>query len=221
MTTHDFYRPVHKGLRLALGRLQTRLGDLDPDDKIETTGVLTELEDFLDLAEIHLIDEEMVIHPALEARSPGSTRVIAGDHDEHRLHFGALRALIAEVAQADEIGRRPAVHRLYLQFSSFMADDLKHMHYEETVTLPLLQTLFSNTDLVAMEGEIVALVPPDKLIGFMQIMLPAMDPSERIGFVSGLHANAPKELFHDIVERAAKPALGEEEWARMSRLLAA
>ena len=68
----DIYGPIHKGLRLAHGELLRRMGRADFDAGVEA-GLLADLRTHLELASKHLAHEEGVIHPALEARTPGAT----------------------------------------------------------------------------------------------------------------------------------------------------
>lgn len=219
MSRYDLYAPIHKGLRFEMGRLQSRLGAFDPASAPDRAAILSELKSYLELAEIHLFDEDKVIHPQLEARAPGSTRVIADDHDHHRAAFAELRALIDTAARADSASRCSRFHSLYLAFSRFVADDLAHLHREETEILPLLQRLFSDAELRAMEQEIVATVPPAKLMMFIRLMLPAMNHSERYIFLNDARTHAPSELYEGIVEQGAKPSLMPQDWSRLENAL--
>lgn len=221
MTTYDFYSPIHKGLRLEMARLLTRLGSVDPHDAAETQLVLAELGTYLNMAASHLNDEDLVIHPALERRSPVSTAQIAANHKHHRPDFAELRSQMTEVVRATDEDRPSVMHHLYLRYSRYMADDLRHLHDEETVTLPVLQTTFSDAELLAMEAEILSIVPLEQLVAFLRLMLPAMNLAEKINFMSALRANAPQDVYFAIVEGTAKPVLGKRAWNEMSDRLAA
>ena len=97
MSRHDLYGPIHKGLRLALCDLTTRLGRTDFADAAEKAEMLAALRRQLVLGASHLHHEEAQIHAALEARAPGSTLTLDADHDHHRRAFEALEAEMAAV----------------------------------------------------------------------------------------------------------------------------
>ena len=71
IATHDFYGPIHKGLRLAQTQLLVRLGACGGDDAVELTQLLGDLVSFCHVAEHHLENEDRWVHSALETRAPG------------------------------------------------------------------------------------------------------------------------------------------------------
>lgn len=217
--TYDLYGPIHKGLRLALADLQVRLGSTDFENPDAAAAVLDALSAQLELSELHLEDEERFIHPALEQRIAASTPALVEAHDHHRHSFDELRRLTEAVAAAAPGQKQAAGRLLYLRFSRFVADDFAHMHHEETVTLPLLQSAFSDDELAAIEQQIVGQLPPDKLTACMRLMLPAMSPPERLLTMAGIRQGAPAEVFSLIVEEAAKPGLAAEDWRALSAAL--
>src|SRR3954466_7158992 len=92
MSRHDLYGPIHKGLRLALSELTTRMARVDFGDAEQKSDMLAALRRQMLLSASHLAHEEHHIHVALEARAPGSTATLEADHDHHRRAFEALAA---------------------------------------------------------------------------------------------------------------------------------
>jgi hypothetical protein len=217
MSRHDLYGPVHKGLRLALCDLATRLARTDFADPAEKTEMLGALRRQLALGASHLHHEEAQIHVALEARAPGSTLTLQADHDEHRRAFEALEAEIRAVEQADGEEARGRGHSLFLRFTQFVAADFAHMAEEEMVILPLLHRLFSDDELIAIEGAIVGALPPEDAMAFMKLMIPAMNPPERIGFLAFVRATAPEEAFEAMLNFAARPTLTPRDYHRVAQ----
>jgi hypothetical protein len=203
---HDFYGPIHKGLRFALCGLLTRLGAVDPADGPAVAAVLADLRLQLSISAEHLDHE---------ARAPGASRALAQDHAHHRASFVALRAAMAAVEATEPRG--PALHRLYLAFSRFVAEDLAHMAEEEEVTLPVMQALFTDEELLAIEGRIQAGIPPEALLTYARIMAPAAHPGERLAMLAGvregmIREGAPPEAFAVLLAHGVRPVLADADW---------
>jgi len=212
----DIYGPVHKGLRLAHGAMAARLGTADYAGDLDP--LLADLRAHLELAAQHLAHEEEYIHAALAARAPDQVATLEDQHEHHRARFALLAAAIARVEHGSGADR-PALGRvLYLEFSAFVAEDLLHMLHEETVTWPLLCALFGDDELMAIEQAIIASLTPDENIGFMRLMLPAMNRTERTELLTGMKAGAPPEAYSAVIELAARPTLAAADFADLKDL---
>lgn len=219
---HDLYGPVHKGLRLALSRLLTRLGAVDAGDRGAVATVLADLRSQLILSAAHFDHEEREIHAALEERAPGAAYDLYADHDHHRASFVVIETAIAAVEASDASRRPAALHRLYMAFSRFVAADFAHMAEEEDVILPVLQDLFTDEELMAIESRISSSLPPDRMIAFSQLMIPAARPNERVTMLSRMRDGmirdgAPPEAFASLLNFGAKPSLPRSEWEALVR----
>lgn len=217
--THDFYGAIHKGLRLALSQLLVRLGAADPADA-DLAQLMGDLRDQLRLSEHHLNHEDEVIHAALEARAPGSTLRLALAHEHHRATFGEIEGLIRHVEEAPQAETAACLRNLYLRFSTFVADDLLHMAEEEQFMLPILQSLFTDEDLLDMEDRIVSSHAPEEMIFACRLMIPAATRSDRVAMLGAMRANAPAEAFAAIIDEAARPSLSAADFAHLSEGLA-
>jgi hypothetical protein len=215
VATHNFYGPIHKGLRLAQTRMLVRLGACGGDDADEMTAVLGDLAVLLHQAEHHLENEDLWVHTALEARAPGATARLVQSHEHHRADFEELTALIRAAEAAEPADREPAMRRLYLRFSRFMAEDFAHMAEEEQVILPVLQSLFTDQELAEIEHRIVSAIPPDEMMAYGRLMIPAATRAGRVALVSGIRAGAPPEAFAALMENAARPSLSERDYAHL------
>lgn len=213
--THDFYAAIHKGLRMALSQLLVRLGAADPADT-GLPALLADLRTQCDLSAHHLANEDEVIHTALEARAPGSTRRLVQDHDHHRDAFGEIEDLIRLVERADMARKAQRLRALYLRFSLFVADDFAHMAEEEQFMLPILQSLFTDEELIHMEDCIVSALPPEEMVTFARLMIPAATRTDRLAMLGAMRANAPAEAFAAIIDLAAQPTLSKADFAHLS-----
>lgn len=216
----DLYGPVHKGLRLMWSDFIGRLGRTDFTDRDTARAMLADLRGALRLGAKHLSHEDDYVHCALEQRAIASTVRLEHQHEQHRVRFDELYQLIAIVdAEEDDWARMVLGRRLYMTFTTFVAEDLEHMHEEETVTWPLLCELFTDAELEAIEMTILASLPPEMVIAFMRLMIPAMHPKERAGLLGGMQASAPPEAFAAVIEFAARPTLSPVEFNDLSTAL--
>ncbi|HEX4711086.1 hypothetical protein [Phenylobacterium sp.] len=213
--THDFYGPIHKGLRLAQTQMLVRLGACGGDDADELTTLLGDLTALLHMAEHHLVNEDKWVHTALEARAPGSTQRLAQSHEHHRHAFGELEALIGEVEAAEPSGHARLMRQLYLRFTLFAADDLAHMAEEEQLMLPVLQSLFTDEELVGIEDRILSALSPEEIVGFGRLMIPAATRADRIALLSAMRANAPAEAFAAIMQLSARATLSDADYGHL------
>ena len=204
----DLYGPVHKGLRRRHAQLLQRIGSADFAGDI--TPLLADLRGHLQMAAVHLIDEEIHIHRRLDARAPDATVMLESQHNGHRHHLDALeeaiRALEAQSHRTSLCG-----HSLYLAFTRFVAEDLLHMAHEEEVTWPLLCSLYSDDELAGIEAEIVASLPPALSAAIMSTMVAAVNTPQRIHLLRGIQAHAPAGDYATLLDAVVKPALSEEE----------
>jgi hypothetical protein len=210
--TYDFYFAIHKGLRLGLSRLLVRLGAVDPADPQAVAEVLADLRIQLAVSRGHLEKEDAVIHAALQAFAPEAVWELERDHDHHREAFAALEAGIAAVEAARE--RTAPLHGLYLGFSRFVADDFAHMAHEEQETLPVLQALFTDEELIAMDQKVRQGMTPEQLAAGGRLILPALRPAERSYIVAAMKAVVPQPAFAALMASIA-PALAPDQRAQL------
>lgn len=223
---YDFYGPIHKGLRLALSGLLVRIGTTDfgrPSSVIaaidHATTIATLIADIrfqMILSHSHLKHEDEFLHTALDARMPGASKRLEAQHNDHDASFAAIEAALVAIETAP-VDERPVRGRdLYLAFARFLAEDIEHMNEEETVTQPLLHALFTDAEIAEIERRLIASIPPAKMMGYMKIMIPAMDPAQRAEFLAGVRAGAPAEAFQAVIAHAARPTLSNDDWADLS-----
>lgn len=219
VAAEDLYYGVHKGIRLANARMLVRLGSLDPADEAAVTETLAALEAHLGMSLSHLAHENHEIHTALERRCPGATDDAGDDHDHHEESFVELRRMAGDVALGG--AERPArLRRLYQRFALFVADDLAHMHEEETRLMPLIEANFTPAEIVGIRERIVGSIEPTMMLRFMSAMLAAASATERREMVEGMQAGMPPEVFAGTMTALAGGAWVPGDWAALDRALA-
>jgi len=214
---YDPYLPIHKAIRAMAADTLLRLGRLDPDDEQEMRGVIAQVRQAVALGEAHLEAENTFVHPAMEARAPGSTRRTADDHVTHGESLARLSAGCDELERSGGPARTAAALCLYRRFALFMADDLIHMHAEETENNAVLWATHTDAEIIRIVEALVASIPMEKKAIYMRWMLMANAPSERIKILQGVRSSAPPEQFSRLVESLTAHLPGAER----GKLLAA
>lgn len=211
-TRHNFYHAIHKALRLGHCRMLAALGSHDHRDERQTARLMAELRALLVLAASHLEGENREIHAALEERVPGASAHAADDHEGHERSFVELEALIRAVDDAAPMARARACHALYRRYAVFAAEDIAHMHEEETELLAALHQAFTDDELHAIEGRIVSAIPPHKMAGYMALMAPALNHCERVELLAKLRQSLPDTAFEGLLAGTIRPALAPADY---------
>jgi hemerythrin-like domain-containing protein len=173
---HDIYCAIHKALRLFMTDTLARVGRLDTGDAADVADTVVQLRQLLNSCRGHVARENCFLHPALEARRPGASSLIGAEHDEH------LEAIATLEAEADALAARPepaAALRLYRLLSRFVAENFDHMLVEENRHNAVLWEAYSDAELEALHGRLVASVPAAEMQLLLSWMLAALSPAER------------------------------------------
>jgi hypothetical protein len=219
-TRYDMYGLIHKALRSFMSDTLLKLGRLDITDAPETDAALTQARELLAFCRAHLEHENRFVHPALEACEPGSASRIAGEHVHHEEDIALLLGQVDAVAAARDVhAREAAAGRLYRHMAVFVGDNLAHMDYEEREHNATLWAHYTDAQLHAIEGAIVASLSPAASATSMHWMLPAINHAERVQLLQGLRANAPAAVFGGTLAMA-RERLDTRDWDKLSASLA-
>lgn len=191
----DSFRNIHKALRAAMAQALLQAGRVDPADAADVAATVEGVRGLLSLCAAHLAKEDAFIQPAMEARRPGSARERAAEHRHHEVAFRRLGSLV------DAFEGRPSPEsaaQLYRAVAVFMGENLLHMEQEEGQDNAVLWEAYSDEELVALEGRLVASLKPEELAAAFRLMVPALAPAERAHFLAGLRAKAPAPVFEGL-----------------------
>lgn len=214
----DIYRNIHMGLRACMMEVLLAVGRMDPEDVAELGTVLGQVRFLVRFCQMHLKKEDKFVHPAMEARAPGSTAHIAAEHEEHIAAFVTLEAAVVAVEQAPQGARLGAALALYKQLALFVGENFVHMHIEETDHNEVLWRTHSDAEIMAIEQAIIASLTPEDKPSSLRWMLPALSPQVR-GMMAGMLAqNLPPEAMAGILEML-KPHLSDTNWAKLIKAL--
>ncbi|RYF15871.1 MAG: hypothetical protein EOO30_12905 [Comamonadaceae bacterium] len=215
----DMYTGIHKAMRAVMADTLLALGRLDAGDEEELADVSQRVLQLLGMCESHLAHENAFVHRAIEARAPGASDAIAHEHAEHRQAIAALASQVAAVQSAPAHHRHAAALALYRALSLFVAENLQHMHVEETAHNAVLWARYTDAELVAIHDELVTSIPPEEMMGFARWLVPFMNPLERFHLLADMRAKAPAPAFEAVLA-AVRPHLTPREWQKLEGALA-
>ena len=218
-TRYNLYALIHKGLRAYMCQVLQHSGRTDWQDGDECARQLAELRHLLSSFRSHLQHENHFIHPAMEARQPGSARHAALDHHEHERAIADLLADCDRVERSHGPQREQAGAELYQRLALFVAENLTHMAMEEVDHNAVLWRCYRDEELIAIEQTLVASIAPDKAMFFLRWMLHAATPTERAEKLRGIRAHAPAEVFLGLLT-SLQPMLTATDWHKLQIALA-
>ncbi len=207
---YDSYLFIHKALRALMADTLVRLGSMDPSDDADTHSVLEQVRQAIALGESHLEKEEHFVHPAMEARAPGSTRRASSDHASHTAAFEKILTACREVEGSQGAVRAGRALCLYRRFALLLAEDLVHMNAEETENNAVLWATHTDEEIHALAARLVASIPPETASRYLRWMLTANAPRDRVTILSGVRERMPQPGFSRLLE-AVLPNLRDAE----------
>jgi hypothetical protein len=215
----DMYRMIHKTLRKQMFDTVYALGRADVADDLEFHAALDLVNALAETCEQHLQKENNYVHPAMEARSPGSTRQILDEHFEHIEEIDFIRNEVARIRNVAHEARAAETHRLYLHLTHFVADNLTHMRFEELEHNAVLWAKYSDAELIAIEQRIIASVAPEEMMGILAVAIPAQSHPERAAMLGGMkQSEMPRQAFEAVVQ-IAREALATRDWDKLARAI--
>jgi iron-sulfur cluster repair protein YtfE (RIC family) len=214
----DIYGRIHKALRAFMADTLVRMGRADTHDEADLRAALAQLHALLDACEAHLGKENDYVHPAMEARAPGSAGRIAHEHVEHVAAIDNLRAMANRLATLPLPARGEFARGLYQRLALFVAENYEHMHVEETEHNAVLWAHYTDAELLAIEEGIVASLPPETMDLVARWMLPNINVAERAWMLCGMRGNVPPEVFAGMLA-LCRNLLPLPDWMKLARTL--
>lgn len=214
----DLYAGIHKALRAFLTDTLLTVGRTDATEPAELSAALEQLESLLVFCEHHVAHENTFMHPAIEARAPGRSAVVADDHEHHLAHIAQLRQAAEVVRRAEHDQRAALLQALYRRLALFVADNFVHMEQEEAAHNAALWAHYSDEELMAVHEALVGSIPPAEMMQVLRWMVPHLPPADRVGLMRDLQANAPAPAFQAALD-TVQPHLSTREWQQLTRAL--
>jgi len=211
----DLYVSIHKAMRAFMSETLVRVGRIDVADAADRDEALAQLEQLLAACAEHLRHENDFVHTAIEARQPAGCARVADEHLEHLESIAALRQEAGALRRATADTAAALALRLYRHLALFVAENLQHMHHEETAHNALLWQHYSDAELAELHGRLMASLSPEEKLGTLRWMLPASTPFERAMMADGLRAELPPEALLGVMAML-KPHLDARGWVKLA-----
>lgn len=210
---HNFYRDIHKGIRLLLADLGTAAGNVDFTDEAEVAGFAARCEGAFTFLEHHGEHEDRFIGPLLSRARRDLSEAIVHEHEDQHRTLASLRARVRVLANGAPDPARLG-HELVLALSRFTSEFVDHMADEEEVLMPALWGAYSDEELQDAHQRLLQSLPPDEVMTSMRWMVPALNHKERVELFTGLKHGAPPPVFAAVFD-LARATLPENELARL------
>jgi hypothetical protein len=175
----DLYGPVHKGLRAALCETATLLGRTDFESREESRAAQAAVGRILAFLDEHAEHEDRVILPEIGRRRPELQAELRSDHARIEGLQSEAAALAARLGAESAAERVSLGARLHERVWILVAEHARHMQAEESRANRVLHANLDDAELLILQERIVADIPPERMAEWMEIMLPALAPSER------------------------------------------
>ncbi|WP_218510667.1 hemerythrin domain-containing protein [Variovorax sp. dw_308] len=214
----DLYAGIHKGLRALMADTLLAVGRMDCDDALELAQTTQRVMELLDFCRSHLAHENEFIHPALEARAPGASGVIAHEHEEHERDIRLLGELVTALLQCAPEDRARAAATLYGRLSLFVSHNYEHMYIEETAHNAVLWARYTDAELIDIHNALLASIPPHEMMFAVRWMVPWINPAQRAAMLGDMQAHAPAPAFEAALG-LVRPHLREQEWTKLMKSL--
>lgn len=212
----DLYLGIHKALRALMADVLVAVGRMDPADESEFDWVSSRVLQLAEVCTDHLTHENQFLHPALEFFQPGASERVEQEHLAHEAAITRLRDAVQQMRACAGASRERAALALYRQLALFVADNFQHMHVEETAHNQVLWAHYSDAELHALHGRLVASIPPQDMLFTLRWMIPAMTPAERLQVLGDMRAHAPAPAFAAALD-VVQPHLDLRGWAKLSQ----
>lgn len=214
----DLYRDIHKGLRAELFGVTSQAGSTDAGNPHARAAVAMRWSAAVQLLVEHAEHEDEFVQPAIERHCPRLAPVVVREHEVLEAQMAQLEVLADRAATATGAAARQLSHRLYLGLASFTAAYSEHLAFEELEVNVELSRVLGPEALLAIDQELVASIPPDRMAVALRIMLPAMNADDRAELLGGAQQGAPAEVFAGMMA-LARDALTAADYSQLATRL--
>ena len=212
MTRVKSFAAPHKGLRNSMARFSLCLGSIDVGNPSQLSGLKDLGHELFTLLTHHAHTENEYTLKLLEERVKGASE---HDRNDHQRLERIQQTLEDQLSGLTGNESPDDMHLFYLAFSQFQSQYLDHIFEEETVTELLLQHHFTDQELIQNRSSVMQSFEVPMLLLWLNYMIPAQPDEENLAMLSGLKANAPKEVM-DRVMTTIQQELGADRFQRLA-----
>ncbi len=208
---YQFYRE-HKYVSAALNNLERLIAQTDFCDPSQIHQVETTFEALVSMLKGHAQYENERLHTLLKQKNvpPAIYSHVEEEHIAQDEQLLKLEEILRDIPlQSTNEKKIEQGHHLYLAYRKFVADNLAHLHEEETQILPTLQSLYSDQELRQVEAQTYREMTSEETIGMIETLFPHMNTHDKQAFLLDILSLEPKKF--DIILKGIQPLLTESE----------
>jgi hypothetical protein len=217
----NLFRPIHKGIRLMLYQLGSRLQTTDFASMEEGNRFVVrmkyELGDSLSncilcLLRAHSGHEERDIFTKMRPHDPDVIDLVMKEHAEvtRRVH-GVVKTGDEILAATDRARRIELGDRLIQEVNDLFVFYLAHLNNEEATLVPVMWERFTDEQLRGMRAQFYDSLPAGLFETWLSWTLPSLNPEELVVLFTGLKSDPKTTRFEDWV-RIAHLTLSFDRW---------
>jgi hemerythrin HHE cation binding domain-containing protein len=217
----NLFRPIHKGIRLMLYQLGSRLQAQSFADVNESNAVVARIKRdlgdslsncLLCLLSAHAGHEERDIFSRVNVHDPDVVTLVMREHGDVARCIQSVAKTCDEVMELTQSARRTEVgDRLIAEVNDLVALYLSHLNNEETLLVPVMWEWFNDDEIRAMRMIFYDHLPLPLFETWLRWALPALNQEELIVLYSGLKTPPRTPRLNDWV-RLAHENLSLERW---------
>lgn len=191
---YRFYRE-HKFVSAALNSLERLIAQTDFCDDSALDTVRTSFHELAGMLINHANYENERIHRLLREKNSPLYGHVEKDHDLQTQQLSSLADDIEQIALEPQDAKKIELgFAFYLTYRKFVADNLLHLHEEETIILPELQRLYTDAELMAVPAIAYREMQPEHITHMLEGLFPHMNKHDRRAFLEAIKILEPEKL---------------------------
>jgi len=192
------------------------LGQLDLRVVADIESQSDEVRRSFEVLHVHAAGEEEFVFPHIEERNPDLFDRLMRDHHEFTQIMNSLEQQVSALIVDEE--RAIKGNEVAQAFNDFVAKYSAHMLVEEKMATPILWEATTDSQITEIIGKMSMKATPEVSQYFLQYLVQATNPMERIGVLSGMKSLMPEAVFRGALQIVQK-ALSTEDWNEIRKAL--
>jgi iron-sulfur cluster repair protein YtfE (RIC family) len=207
---------IHKGIRHILNSRVLQLSKLDLRVVADVKSQSEEVKKSFEVLHVHAAAEEEFVFPHIKEKDPDLFERLIRDHQTFTPIMDSLEQQVETLILDEE--RAMKGYEVAQAFNDFVAIYSAHMLVEEKMAMPILWEVLKDNQIGEIIGKMSMKATPEVFQYFLQYLVQATNPMERIGILSGMKSFMPAARFQGAIQTAQK-ALSTEEWDALRQIL--
>jgi hypothetical protein len=203
MPRFDLFTSIHKAIRAMIYDTGGRLQTVDFADERAVVKTTADLIPVLSLLREHHDTEERFVFPEVHRFDPALVDDLQSQHRTIETLLAISGDAVVAAHDAGPAERGEAGVELNRRFNELAAFYLEHLAHEEVTILPVTWEHFDDTELLAIQGAIMASMEPELALQWLGWMLRGLNRAELVGMLAGAKANMPEPALEAIRDLAA------------------